>query len=421
MIIIWFRILYHRKIMEKSSSTLCTPHEIHICQLSPTRSRTIFYYDEFCNFSCKYVSLCNIKCLNWMNRTSHLALTPTDTSWYSRRTQQHVNQLRQYLLIYVSTWTNELNTKAPNGSPTRLTDVTFTDKAGGLLIVTPTKSDLDEHNDQHTNVAVSGTSDLTKLEESFGGPAKGSAITNLFNSVPKGSIGFKDQTVVGQDNNVESYPPAQQPDPTYGAPDHANYNNPAQNYNIPIQNYEQNYVQDNAYQQPELPQITLHHHIPNLGDPNLSVQPSVEYPPLHVQQYQYPNPLVNSPKLPHEDGGTSVYTSLSIDTEPQISSFKRPLLNHPSALDLPKLQPHVNFHRHPQLANDLHGSLGGPLRISLLKPMPTAYYWHGEGAVVPTSPLGTLDHFHKRNVLHRRTLAKRFARHSLLQRMRFHQ
>ncbi|XP_067207739.1 uncharacterized protein [Linepithema humile] len=297
------------------------------------------------------------------------------------------------------------------------------DKAGGLLIATPMKSDLDGHNEQHTNVAVSETSDLTKLEESFGGPAKGSAITNFFNSLPKGSIGLKDQAVVGQNNDVESYPPAQHPSPTYGAPDHStNYDNPAQNYNNPVQNYEQNYVQDNAYQQPELPQTTLpHHYIPNLGDPNLSIQPSVEYSPLHVQQYQYPNPLLNSPKLPHDDGGTSVYTSLSIDTEPQISSLKRPLLDHSNDLDLPKLQPHVNFHRYPQLGNDLHGSLGGPLRISLLKPMPTAYYWHGEGSLMPTSPLGMLDHFHKRNVLHRRTLDKRLARHSLVQRMRFHQ
>lgn len=326
---------------------------------------------------------------------------------------------------------------------TRLTDVTFTDNGqGGLLIVTPTKSDLDKHSNQHTNVAVQESPDHIKLAENFGGPFKNSAIKNFLNSVPKGSAGSKDQTVAGQDslnnnNNVNSYPPAQHP--TYGVPDHysTNHNDSAHNYE---QNYsaaqdgayqqpelsqitsQQNYpaAQDGVYQQPELPQITSHHHFPNLDlDPNLSIQPNVEYPPL-----QYPSPhssLLDSSKLPHDDDGTSVYASLSVDTEPQIAPLKVSLLgSHQSALDLPKLQPHVDFRGQSQFANYLHGSLGGPLRVPLLNPMPSAYYWQSQGSLVPASAFDTLNHFRKRNVLQRRAFAKRLARYASLQKMRLH-
>lgn len=298
---------------------------------------------------------------------------------------------------------------------TRLTDVTFTDNGqGGLLIVTSTKSDLDEHSDQHTNVAIQEKPDPAKLAESFGGPT----IKNLLNSVPKGS-GSKDQTITSQDslnnnnNNVDSYPLAQHP--TYGTPGHY----PA-NPDTPTYNYEQNYpaVQDGAYQQPELPQVTSHHHFSNLGlDPSLSIQPNVGYPPL--QQIQYPHSsLLDPPKLPHDDGGTSVYASLSVDTEPQIAPLKVSLLGDSGAFNLPKLQPHVNFHGQPQFTNHLHGSLGGPLRVPLLSPMPSAYYWQSQGSLVPTSALDTLDHFRKRN--QRRAFAKRLARYASLQMTRHH-
>ncbi|XP_011161260.2 uncharacterized protein LOC105196826 [Solenopsis invicta] len=315
---------------------------------------------------------------------------------------------------------------------------------GGLLIVTPTKSDLDSN--QHTNVvAVQESPDHTKLEESFGGSFKNSAntaIKNILNSVPKGSTGSKDQTVAGQNslnnnnnnNNVDSYPPAQHP--PYGIPDHypANHNNPAHNY-------EQNYsaVQDDIYKQPELLKITSQQnypaaqnsayqqpelqtldHFPNFElDPNLSDQLSLGYPPL-----QYPNPhnsLLNSPKLPHNDDDTSVYASISVDTEPQIAPLKVSLLNsHQDVLDLPKLQPHADFHGQPQFANYLHGSLGGPLRVPLLSPMPSAYYWQSQGSLVPASALDTLNHFRKRNILQRRAFAKRLARYASLQKMRLH-
>lgn len=282
--------------------------------------------------------------------------------------------------------------------------------------MTSTKSDLDldKNNDQHTNVAIQEKPDPAKLAESFGGPI----IKNLLNSVPKGSVGSKDQIIAGQDslsnNNVDSYPPAQHP--TYGPPSHY----PA-NHDTPTYNYEQNYpaVQDGAYQQPELPQVT-HHHFPNLGlDPNLSIQPNVGYPPL--QQIQYPHSsLLVPPKLPHDDGGTSVYASVSVDTEPQIAPLKVSLLGDSGAFNLPKLQPQVDFHGQPQFANYLHGSLGGPLRVPLLSPMPSAYYWQSQGSLVPTSALDTLDHFRKRNVLQRRAFAKRLARYASLQKTRHH-
>ncbi|XP_020286905.1 uncharacterized protein LOC109856258 isoform X2 [Pseudomyrmex gracilis] len=318
---------------------------------------------------------------------------------------------------------------------------------GGLLIVTPTKSDLDEHNDQHTNVVAQDAPDPPNLDENFGGPTKSSAIKNLLSSVPKGS-GSKDQTVVSQDNsNVNTNSPIQQyPTPTYGTPDHyiTNQDNPAQNYNNDPQDYAQNYnnnpqdyaqnynnnpqdyaqnypvVQNNAYLPPYTTTVSQHH-FPNFDNPKLIIQPNVEYPPLQQLDYPLnPNPLVlNPPKLPHEDdGGTSMYASLNIDTKPQIAPLKISLLgDHSNALHLPKLQPHVDFHGQSQLANPLHDSLSGPLRIPFLNPVPTAYHWHSQGLFVP-SPLTTLDHYPKRNVLQKRqAIAKRLARYSSLQRL----
>ncbi|KYN06091.1 hypothetical protein ALC62_02953 [Cyphomyrmex costatus] len=282
---------------------------------------------------------------------------------------------------------------------------------GGLLIVTPTKSDLDKHSDQQMHVAVLENPD----------PTKNSIIKNLLSSVPKGSVGSKDQTVAGQDNlnnnnnNVDSHLPTQHPVPNYGVPERY----PTNNY--PTHNYEQNNpaAQDGSYQRPELPQVTSHHHFPNLDlDPNLFNQPNVEYPPL--QQIQYPNlhgSLPDPLNLPHDDSDTSMYASLSVDTEPQIAPLKISLLGHSDSLDLPKLQPHVDFHGQPQFVNHLHGSLGGPLRVPLLNPMPSAYYWRSQGSLVPTSAFDTLDNFRKRNV-QKRAFAERLARYASLQ--RFH-
>lgn len=268
--------------------------------------------------------------------------------------------------------------------------------------MTPTKSDLD---DQHTNVVAQEKPNLSKLEESFGGPGKGPTVANLLNSVPKGSVGSQDQTV-NQDSNVNPYPSAQQPAPTYGTPNH---DIAAQNYGNTVQNFPSG--QDNAYQQP-----LLHHHLPYLGDPTSLNQPSVDYSLL--QQFQYPaNPtaLFDSLKLPHDDGGTSVYSSLSIDTEPQIAPLKVSLL--PGSFDLPKLKPHVNFHGQSQFANHLHGDLGSPLKVPLLNPAPSAYYWQDQGSL---APFKTLNHLYKRNVLQRRAFGKRLALYSSLQKMKFY-
>ncbi|RLU23243.1 hypothetical protein DMN91_003446 [Ooceraea biroi] len=282
---------------------------------------------------------------------------------------------------------------------------------GGLLIVTPTKSDLDEHNDQHTDVQAKP--DLASLEESFGGPTKGSVITNFLSSIPKGiasTSGTKDQPVVTQDNNnVAPYSTIQHPAPALGTLDH-HYTT---NHDNPVQNYEQPYhAGQDAYQLPQLPQTALphHHHFPNLDDVNLGIQPGAGYPPLHLQYPDLQGALLNSPKLPHDDGA-SVYSSLSIDTEPQIASLKV----HSNALDLPKLQGHVDFHGQPHFANHVHDSLGGPLRISLLNSKPASYYWQTHGSL-PTPGFDTFHQFHKRNAHNRRMFAKRLARYSSLQR-----
>jgi len=293
---------------------------------------------------------------------------------------------------------------------TRLTDVTFTDNGqGGLLIVTPTKSDLDEHSDQYTDVQKK-PDQLAALEESFGGPSKG-VIANLLSGVPKGSAhasGTKDQPIANQDSsNVDLYPAIQHPAPPLGALDHY-----TTNHNDPVQNYEGNYqVSGQDVYQPQLPPQTValshHHRFPNLDDPNLTIQPNAEYSPLLLQQIQH------SPKLPHNDGGTSVFSSLSVDTEPQIAPLKVPFSD---AFNLPKLQTHVDFHEQPHFANQIRGSLDGPLRIPLLNSKPADYYWQTQDSFAPAT-FNMFNQFQKRNALHRRMFAKRLARYSSLQRL----
>lgn len=305
--------------------------------------------------------------------------------------------------------------------------------------MTPTKSNLNEHSEQLANTAVPPEKpDLTKLEESFGGPAPGSAIKDFLNSVPHGSVGgspLENHQAVGQghvnydvdnnSNNVDSYPPLEHLTQTYGVPNYpSGHDSSAQNY----ENYGAG--QDNVYQQPEPPQTTsLHsqqsHHFPG---GHLSIQPNVEYPPLHVQQHiEYPphsspDALAGAPLVkPHHDDGMSVYASLTVDTEPQLAHLKIPS-GYPGLYDPPKLQSHADFHSPHQFGQSLHhgGLTDGPLRIHLLDQLPPTHYWQGQGALAPTSALGAFNSFRKRDVLQRRTLAGRLARYSSLRSTRLH-
>ncbi|XP_014473708.1 PREDICTED: uncharacterized protein LOC106743911 [Dinoponera quadriceps] len=245
---------------------------------------------------------------------------------------------------------------------------------GGLLIVAPTKSDPES--DQHANVAEAKP-DLTKLEESFGGPT----IKDFLINVPNGSGG---QAIGDQDDNNVNAPIAH-PAPTYGAAEHysSHHDKPVHD-SYPVVDQENVYHHHPAAAPPS-------HHFPN----RLPIQQSLEYPPLHLSELDYPHGGglhgALPPELPLHDG-TSVYASLTVDTEPHL-----PLLG------LPKLQPHVDFHGQPQFAN-LHNSLDGPLRIPLLNPLPD--YWQSP------SSLGTLNSFRKRNVPQRRMFARRHARYS---------
>lgn len=276
--------------------------------------------------------------------------------------------------------------------------------------MTETKSDLDQHSDHHTSV-VQEKPDLTKLEESFGGPSKGSAIKNLLNSVPIGSAGITDHQALSQ-NNKDSYPP---PPPGQAALTYDTSNNHFTNYNDLPQN-DQTYpaALNNAYHFEPL-KTPVSHHIPNLVD-HLSIQQSLEYPPLHLQHFHHPVP---NPKPPHDDGA-SIYTSFSIDTEPQITLLKVPLPGYPGVSDLPKYQ-HIDFLQRPHLTS-LHGALGtqGPLKIPILNPL-QANHWQDQQSHFPPSAYGTLNSFHKRNIPEKRTFADRLAHYSSsLRKMKSH-
>ncbi|XP_019699486.2 uncharacterized protein LOC105188729 [Harpegnathos saltator] len=298
---------------------------------------------------------------------------------------------------------------------------------GGLLIVTPTKSDPDDHH-QDANLAEVKP-DLAKLEESFGGPTSGSAIKDFLISTVHsahgsagggnggGSITTTNHQAasIDYDNNINvnshANPPIAHPAPIYGAPEHyytSHHDQPTQSYdNYPVVDHGN--IHHDHQSELAAALIPSSHHFPKLADPpHLSIQQSVEYPPLHVQQFGSPlfEPVSKLPLFEHDDG-MSVHASLTVDTEPKLMPFKVPLLppSYPGTLNsLPELRPHVDFHGQPEFAN-VHNSLDGPLKIQLLNPLPAYWHWQGQGSLAPASTFGASNSFRKRNVLHRRTFS----------------
>nr|XP_031837794.1 uncharacterized protein LOC116429225 [Nomia melanderi] len=141
--------------------------------------------------------------------------------------------------------------------------------------------------------------------------------------------------------------------------------------------------------------------LPVGGHNALSIQQSVEYPPVHIR---YTLPIKGNLKLPVDTSGNdlSVYGSVSIDTEPEIEPTKVHTVNPLNGLELPKLQPHGNFHGLPPLLPGAYApATQEPLKIPLLNPYAPAY-WQGHGFLQPYAGFDMYGLYRRRNSANRR-------------------
>ncbi|XP_043507231.1 uncharacterized protein LOC122527276 [Frieseomelitta varia] len=214
------------------------------------------------------------------------------------------------------------------------------DDQAGLLIVKPTKPDNHDHHTVDLDIRKPA---VTHSEGNYYGP-------------PPGLLGKDvENTVTG---NTHSYQNSNQDD--YNVK--PNHQLPS-SYDVSIQQHSSNdHVKEQHDYQIYPPLASpFNHHSP------LSVQQSVEYPPIHIQ-YSLPDKGNSEFNGDANSNDLSVYSSVSIDTDPKIESIK-------ISAELPKSQPHIqNF---PLLPYSY--PLQGPLKIPLLNSY-SSPYWQNQGA-----------------------------------------
>ncbi|XP_017880141.1 uncharacterized protein LOC108624990 [Ceratina calcarata] len=223
---------------------------------------------------------------------------------------------------------------APNeeyhGNPSYHSTSDADDEQAGLLIAKPTKPDDDHHD--HGNNQHSGN---VKPEDDYQGP------------------------------------PPEQPDKENAVIDYQNFHRDNENAHHPT---------SFSYGVPPV-QLPLEPLNP------VSIQQSVEYPPIHLD-YFLPNK--DQFELPNgDDNDLSVYSSLTIDMEPD--SIKAPLKGHAGFHD---------FHMLP---------MQGPLKIPLLGPPHAMPYWQNQ-------PVDFNGLYRRRNSAQRRRSARELAQWMRLQR-----
>nr|XP_033190694.1 uncharacterized protein LOC117157091 isoform X2 [Bombus vancouverensis nearcticus] len=162
-----------------------------------------------------------------------------------------------------------------------------------------------------------------------------------------------------------------------------------------------------------------------------------DHPPEggHEESYDGPPPSIEEYGEPHDEyqengnydsssddkgnlqilnGGTnngndlSVYSSLSIDTDPQkIESIK-------ISAELPKLQPHTNLQNLPLLPYSY--PLQGPLKIPLWNPRVSSPYWQNQGLLQPYANFNLHGLYRRRSSSQRRRSVSEIAQRMRLQR-----
>ncbi|XP_012144354.1 uncharacterized protein LOC100879640 isoform X2 [Megachile rotundata] len=223
-----------------------------------------------------------------------------------------------------------------------LGDGSDVDEHAGLLIMKPT--DLDGHHILDEN---SQKAPPAEPEVSYHGPPPELPVKHLESGNEQNQLNHNEENHLV----IESGHPVEHPPSSYEVPLHQR----------PLD------VKDQAY--PLYPPLTS-------GFPvsPLSIQQSVEYPPIHIQ---YALPHKGSFDLSTADtfgNDLSMYSSLSIDVDP---SIKISTLKHANGYELPNLPHGIQ----PLLPN--YPPLQGPLKIPLLQP--SNPYWQNQG------PLGNFD------------------------------
>ncbi|XP_076278676.1 uncharacterized protein LOC143208283 [Lasioglossum baleicum] len=251
------------------------------------------------------------------------------------------------------------------------------DDHAGLLIAKP--SHPEDHDDHATDVDPRKPS-LTHPNDNYHGPP------------PELDEKDVENTVSGHGDHKPSSHPGE-------SPHHLEH--PPSSYEVPSHQYLFDDSKKGIAQEYPL-------YPPLIGGPpagihnSLSIQQSVEYPPVHIR---YTVPIKGNLKVPLEDTSSndlSVYGSLSIDSEPEIESTKVHTANQVGGFELPKLQPYDNFHSLPGLQSTYPGAaLQTPLKAPLLNPYMTPY-WQNQGLFQPFAGFDMYNLYRRRNSLHRR-------------------
>ncbi|XP_043249730.1 uncharacterized protein LOC122395884 [Colletes gigas] len=262
------------------------------------------------------------------------------------------------------------------------------DEHAGLLIVKQTKPN--DHDDHSTDLDSQKPA-LTHLEDNYNGPPPGLDDKHVKHTLV-GNIDIYEKPNNGNDV-TETH--------------HHLHDRPPSSYDVPTHHHavdDHKAIHDYPIYPPLASGLPLSLHGP------LTIQQSLEYPPIHIQ-YKFPGK--GSFKLPHADNSMDVYSSFSIDVEPDMNAFKLSTGNHGPGHELPKLPPHPNFHGFPP--NPFPGApVQGPLKIPLLSPyLPP--HWPSQGLLQPIAGFDAHGVYRRRNTAHRRRsvndVAQRMRRH----------
>ncbi|XP_043497158.1 uncharacterized protein LOC122520904 [Polistes fuscatus] len=257
------------------------------------------------------------------------------------------------------------------------------DDRSGPLLVKPTKTEQNDQNDKDHRLELDlRHPNLQDLENSFGGPQMGSNDQELQNP------GYSSNDNQNNLGSSAMYPG--QPQQTF--------------------NSEQViYTKDQIYQLDgkKLPQIYPNsleaqkiepNFSSNLATQQLSIQQSLEYPAIHLQQIQYSFPEKDL-SMPTYNDLSSLHTNLPLVT-PQFDTLKISMLEHQKGLELPKIQAQ-DFNALPTFSS-VHIDIAAqePITLPLLNPI-NAHYWPRRSALQPAI------HFPNRNIIWKRSSIQR--------------
>ncbi|XP_035722733.1 uncharacterized protein LOC118441865 [Vespa mandarinia] len=269
----------------------------------------------------------------------------------------------------------------------------------GLLFMKPTKTEQNDQNDkdQHLSTHLPELDqhhpNLQDLENSFGGPQKGSNEQNLQNP----EYFSNDNKDALQSYNINS------------ASVYTGQSQDTFNSGQVIYNKDQIYQLDKeklsqTYQNSLEPLKMEPNFLPNLASQQFSIQQSLEYPAIHLQQIRYSLPEKNL-QLSNYNDLSSLQTSLPL-TSPQFDMLKISMLENQKGQELPNIQPQ-DFNSLPTFSS-VHIDIATqePLTLPILNPI-NAHYWPNRGMLEPTISIPSKNLIWRRSNVQRKKLAVR--------------